>query len=81
MAAILPFAFEVISECLLGQARLHACVHLHPRACTRVHGFRYWSRYVHVHRVVSGFIMVAILCCAFLLFFNFIYPIFAMDFR
>ena len=37
MAAILPFAFEVGCEGFFGQVRMHVCVHLHTRACTRVH--------------------------------------------
>ena len=80
MAAILPFAFEVISECFLGQALLHVCVHLHPRAYTRVHGYRYGSRYVHIQCVVSGFSVAAILFFAFLLFFNLIDQTLELDF-
>ena len=48
MATILPFAFEVVHKCFLGQARMHVCVHLYTCACTCVHGYRYGSRYVHV---------------------------------
>ena len=81
MAAILPFAFEVIRECFLGQAQLPVCVHLHTRACTHVHGYRYRSRYVHIQCVVIGFSMAAILFFAFLLPFNLIDQIFILDFR
>ena len=65
MAAILLFAFEVICEFFFGQARLHVCLHLHTRACTHVHGYRYGSRYVHVQQVDNGFSMTAILFFAF----------------
>ena len=81
MAAILPFPFVVISKFFLPQAQSHVCVHLHPCAYTRVHDYRYWSRYVRVQHVVTGFSMAAILFCAFLLFFNFIDQIFVLDFR
>ena len=37
MAAILPFAFEVGCKGFFGQVWMHVCVHLHTRACTRVH--------------------------------------------
>jgi hypothetical protein len=80
MAAILPFAFEVVRECFLGQARMHICVHLYTYACTCVRGYRYGSRYVHVKRVVNGFSMAAILLFAFLLLFNLINQISTLDF-
>ena len=81
MAAILPFALEVVCDCFLGQARMPVCVHLYTRACTRVHGYRYGSRYVHIQRVVNGFSMAAILFFAFLLLFNLIDQIFILDFH
>ena len=81
MAAILPFAFEIIRKRFLGQARLHVCVYLHTHACTRVQGYRYGSRYVHIQRVINGFSMAATLFFAFLLLFNLIDQIFISDFR
>ena len=37
LAAILPFAFEVGCKGFFGQVQMHVCVHLHTRACTRIH--------------------------------------------
>ena len=79
MAAILPFAFEVVRKCFLGQAQMHVYVHLYTCACTCVHGYRYRSRYVHVHSVVNGFSMAAILFFDFLLLFNIIDQIPILD--
>ena len=80
IAAILPFAFKVVHKCFFGQARIHICVHLHTRACTRVHGYRYGCRYVRVQRVVNGFSMAAILLFASQLLFNLINQISILDF-
>ena len=80
MAATLPFAFEVVSECFFGQAQIHVCVHLHTYACTHVHWYRYGCRYAHIQRVVNGLSMTAILLFAFQLLFNLIDQIFILDF-
>ena len=51
MAYILPFAFEVECEGFFSQVRMHICVHLHTRGCTRVHSGTGTCAGMNVHNV------------------------------
>ena len=81
LAAILPFAFEVGCEGFFGQVRMHVCVHLHTRACTRVHLGTGTGAGMYVYNVLlTVFSMAAILPFAFQLLFNLIDQISILDF-
>ena len=81
MAAILPFSFEVGCEGFFGQVRMHVCVHLHKRACTRVHLGTGTGAGMYVYNVLlTVFSMAAISPFAFQMLFNLIDQISILDF-
>ena len=52
LAAILFFAFWVYCEGFFGQVRMHVCVHLHTRACIRLHSSTGTGAGMYVHNVL-----------------------------
>ena len=59
LAAILPFAFEVGCGGFSGQVRMHVCVHLHTRACIRIHLGTGTGAGMYVHNVLLEVLRIA----------------------